>query len=162
MRLAARINRFRRAQDGAALVEFALLLPVFMLFIGLAVEGGRTFWAYQTTITGVRDATRYLSRVVGNDACTSGATTSGWDETLARIVRTDLSGETLLPVAVSIESVTSTLNCIEGDYRGGAAPVATVTATLRIRYPFSGLLRLGGLDVDTVTTTVSDSTRILG
>ncbi len=130
----------RRAEDGAALVEFAPLLPVFMLFIGLAVEGGRTVWAYQTTITGMRDATYYLSRVVGSDACTSAAATSCWDETLARIVRTVLSGETLLPAADSIESVTSALNCIEGDYCGGAVPVATVTTTV----------------------SVSDSTRILG
>ncbi|WP_299565892.1 TadE/TadG family type IV pilus assembly protein [uncultured Sulfitobacter sp.] len=162
MRTAPRLSRFHRAEDGAALVEFALLLPIFMLFIGLAVEGGRTFWAYQTTITGVRDATRYLGRVVESDACTTGASTTRWDTRLAQIVRTDLDGDTLLPAAVDIDSVTSSLDCIGGAYRGGAAPVATVTATLRIRYPFSGLMRLGGIDVDTVTTTVSDSTRIIG
>ena len=55
-------SRFAEREDGAALVEFALLLPIFLLLFAMAVEGSRTFWSYQTAIAGVRDAARYVAR----------------------------------------------------------------------------------------------------
>ncbi|SFE11132.1 Flp pilus assembly protein TadG [Sulfitobacter brevis] len=149
-------------ESGAALVEFALLLPMALLFLGLCFEGGRTFWSYQTTISGVRDATRYLSRVVDADICVNGGSTTEWNDKLLEIVRTTQSGATLFPTAVSISAVTSELACIAGSYRGGAAPVATVTANLNIGVPFAGLFSIAGVNVQTIRTSVTDSTRVLG
>ncbi|QUJ76706.1 pilus assembly protein [Sulfitobacter albidus] len=156
------LMRFCRDQDGAALVEFGLLFPIFMLMLGMTVEGARTYLAYQTTVSGVRDATRFISRVADVDTCTTGAGLSGWNDRLALIVAADAGGRSLMPVAVQVEDVTATLSCPANGLRGGATPLATVTATLRIQYPFSGLMRLAGVRTDTLTTTVSDQTRILG
>jgi Flp pilus assembly protein TadG len=156
------LRDFCRDEDGAALVEFGLLLPSLILMLGMCVEGGRTFWSYQTTVTGVRDATRYLSRVLEADICTSGGSSESWDETLTEIVRNAYSGESLFPSAVTVTSVTSALSCRSGDYRGGPAAVAKVTANLRIEYPFSGLVEIMGGTLDTVTTQVSDTARVLG
>ncbi|MEQ6249954.1 TadE family protein [Sulfitobacter sp. HNIBRBA3233] len=156
---------FARREDGAALVEFALLFPMFMLVLGLAVEGARTFWSYQTAITGVRDATRYLSRVVDADACAApggASAVESWDDRLAEIVREDRQGKSVFPVAVQVSSVRSELTCSSGEYRGGDAAVATVTATLLIDYPFSGLFALAGVTNASVTTTIRDSARIIG
>lgn len=156
------ITRFTRSQDGGALVEFGILLPTLLIFLAVSVEGSRTFWSYQTTITGVRDAARYLSRVVPHDICDNGGSTTAWDAKLAEIVRLSQSGESLFPVAVSVDAVTSSLVCKAGDYRGGQAPVATVTAELQIGYPFASIFGLIGQTVTTVHTTVSDSARVLG
>ncbi|MFZ5964420.1 TadE/TadG family type IV pilus assembly protein [Thalassococcus sp. BH17M4-6] len=157
-----RLSRFARSEDGAALVEFALLLPTFLLFLGISIEGARTFWSYQTTITGVRDAARYLGRAVPQDICASGGSVTGWNDRLTDIVRNTRTGDTLFPSAVSIDSVTATLDCAAGSYRNGAVPVATITAILRIDTPFSGLFRLAGLNFDGIDTVVSDRTRIIG
>ena len=156
------IKKAFQDDDGAALVEFGLLLPSLLVFLALSVEGGRTFWSYQTTVTGVRDAARYLSRVVPANVCENGGSTAGWDAKLTEIVRTTQDGQSLFPQAVSIDAVTSALSCQSGGFRGGPAAVATVTATLQIGYPFSGLFNLAGVSVETITTSVSDTTRVLG
>jgi len=156
------LTRFWRNDDGAALVEFALLLPTLILFLGLCVEGGRTFWSYQSTVTGVRDAARYLSRVVDADICNTGGSTTEWDAKLGQIVRTTQTGESLFPQAVSVTDVVSSLACNAGSYRGGPAPVATVTASLTIGVPFSGLFSLAGINVTAINTQVTDRTRVLG
>ncbi len=156
------LRAIRRDEDGAALVEFALLLPTFLLFLGIAIEGGRTFWSYQTTITGVRDAARFLSRAAPQDICAGGGSLGGWNARLTDIVRNTQGGGTLFPSSIRIDGVTATLDCAAGRFRGGAAPVATVTAVLQIDYPFAGLFSMVGAAPANVTTVVTDRTRILG
>lgn len=161
-RLGDHLRAFRGDESGAALVEFALLLPTFLLFLGISVEGARTFWSYQSTVTGVRDAARFVSRAAGGDICTSGASLSVWNSRLTQIVRDTQAGPSLFPAAVSIDAVTAALACTSGNFRSGPAPVATVTATLTIDYPFRGLFGLMNIDMPAVTTVVSDSARIVG
>jgi Flp pilus assembly pilin Flp len=157
------LSHFIREEHGAALVEFALIFPVMMLMLGVAVEGSRTFHSYQTTVTGVRDAARYLSRVVQSDVCVTGSGVSQWDQTLTNMVQLDQSRKSVFSSDVDVLSVSSTLECVAGDWRGaGAAPIATITATLKINYPFSGLFSFGGGSLRGVTTTISDSARIIG
>ncbi|UWR25885.1 pilus assembly protein [Sulfitobacter sp. S223] len=156
-------SRFIREESGAALVEFALIFPVMMLMLGVAIEGSRTYHSYQTAVSGVRDAARYLSRVVQSDVCTSGAGVAQWDETLTDMVQLDRAQKSVFSSDVDILNVSSTLECVSGDWRGKAtAPVATITATLKITYPFSGMFSFGGGSLPAVTTTISDSARIIG
>ena len=161
-RLSHILRAFRRDEDGAALAEFALLLPSFLLFLGISIEGARTFWSYQSTITGVRDAARFISRAAPQDICATSGSLSGWDARLTEIVRETRSGETLFPTAITIEGVSATLVCSSSSYRGGQAPVASVTATLRIDYPFSGLFGLVNVSLEPITTVVTDQARIIG
>ncbi|AML52377.1 TadE/TadG family type IV pilus assembly protein [Falsihalocynthiibacter arcticus] len=63
---------FRRDERGTALVELAISLPFALLVFGMIIEGSRMLWAYQSAAAGVRDATRYLARIVPRDICTSG------------------------------------------------------------------------------------------
>jgi Flp pilus assembly protein TadG len=46
----------RRAQ---AVVEFALILPVYMLILGGTIEFGRAFFAYSQLLQAVQDGVRY-------------------------------------------------------------------------------------------------------
>ena len=154
---------FIRDESGAALVEFAMVLPMMLLTFGLIVEGGRTYLGYQTTSAGLRDATRYLSRAVQADACTTNATnTDRFEAKLTKIVGEAQSGEALFPGGITIVGVESSITCHTGGFRQGAVPVATVTARLRIRYPFSGLIALTGANTDPVTTVLRDQTRVVG
>jgi Flp pilus assembly protein TadG len=48
-------------QQGVALVEFALVLPMILVLTLIATEFGRAMYSYNTTAKVVRDAVRYLS-----------------------------------------------------------------------------------------------------
>lgn len=48
-------------QDGVALVEFALILPLLLLLTFITTEFGRAVYQYNTLTKSVRNAVRYLS-----------------------------------------------------------------------------------------------------
>jgi Flp pilus assembly protein TadG len=48
-------------QRGAAVVEFALLLVLLLMFVAGVVEFGRAFWYYDALTKATRDGARYLS-----------------------------------------------------------------------------------------------------
>ncbi len=160
-----RTRAFARAEDGAVLVEFAMVLPMMLLVFAVIIEGSRMMFAYQSVIGGVRDATRYLARVAPGDICATGGSLTGHAPKLMTIVAQSTTGGAILPGAVTVTAVTPSLACIgtAGTYRVSPAPVATVSAQLQINLPFSGLLSFfGGQAATSITTTVSDSAKVFG
>jgi Flp pilus assembly protein TadG len=156
-------RRFTRSESGAQLVEFAILLPMLLLIFAVIIEGGRLMWSYQATGSGVRDATRYLARVVPSDVCASGASVTAWKTSVESIVRdSSTTGDTIFPSSITINSVTPSVTCFAGAYRVPIVGVAEVTASLTITFPFAGLFRLAGGDRPTFNTTVTDQSRIFG
>ena len=55
------MNRNLRSQRGGAAVEFAVILPVFLLFALATVDFGRAFWTKNALANVAREATRYAS-----------------------------------------------------------------------------------------------------
>jgi Flp pilus assembly protein TadG len=161
-RLQVCCRRFRADASGAALVEFGVLLPVLLLLFAVIIEGSRTFWSYQAAISGVRDAARYLARVAPRDICASGGSVAGHAAALEAIVRQASDGTDFFPASITINSVVPSFTCVAGAYRGGPAPVATVTASMTITYPFSGVFEFAGGTLGTVDTVVTDKSRIYG
>lgn len=49
-------------QQGLAMVEFAIVLPLLLLLMFVAAEFGRALFQYNTLIKAVRDGARYLSQ----------------------------------------------------------------------------------------------------
>lgn len=64
-----RVNASRRSERGQALAEFALVLPLVMLFIAGIVEFGRAWNIKQAVTDAAREGARYA--VVQDDAITS-------------------------------------------------------------------------------------------
>lgn len=62
MRRLKRSLALLRAESGAALVEFALLLPLLMMLFGGFLEVGRILQHHHTLEKAMRAATRYLAR----------------------------------------------------------------------------------------------------
>ena len=156
------LRRFARAEEGAALVEFAIALPMMLLVFAVIVEGSRLMLSFQSAISGVKDATRYLARVVPSDVCTTGGTVSGYAAQLLTIVSQSTSGASVFPSAVTVNSVTPSLACVSGTYRVSPAPVAQVTANVTITFPFAGIFALVGGSLGQITTDVTDSSRVFG
>lgn len=160
--LRAAFGRLKRQDDGAALVEFAMILPMILIIFAVTIEGSRLFWSYQATIAGVRDATRYVGRAIQTDVCDTGDDLSGWSDTLKLIVRDTSSGTSLFPSSITVGNVTATLQCFTGDFRMNNTPVVTVTAALQITYPFQSVFEFVGVSLPSANTTVTDSSRIFG
>lgn len=163
-RTANRLTRFWRNQDGSALVEFAISLPLILILAFLSIESMRMFWSYQAAIAGVRDATRYLARVAPADLCTAGGSVAGYATELQAIVETTITGAALFPAGVNVTSVIPSYNCITSlGLRQASVPVATVSANISITMPFSQILRVVNAAPNAVlNTTVSDQARVYG
>jgi len=159
-----RFRAFARREDGSALVEFAISLPLILILGLLSVESMRLFWSYQAAIAGVRDATRYLARVAPADICTTGGSVAGYATRLQGIVETTISGGALFPAGVRVTSLTPSLVCVTSlGLRQASVPVATVAADVSITMPFSQILAVIGLaPAATLNTTVSDRARVYG
>ncbi len=103
-----------------------------------------------------------LSRVLPADICASGGSVGTYTTQLTAIVGQSVSGRSVLPSAVTLNSVTPSFACVTGTYRVSPAAVATVSASITVTYPFSGIFGLIGGSVPTVTTSVADSARVFG
>ncbi len=156
------IATFGKSEEGAALVEFALLLPMCLLMFAMAIEGSRTFWAYQSVISGVRDASRFVSRSASSELCNGSGSLNSYDDKVTEIVAKTVDGTDFFPSSIVVSDVTPTLSCVSGNFAMGIVPVVNITATLDIDYPFSGIFRLIGLDLGNVSTVVTDRSRIYG
>ena len=62
-----RLSGFLRDQEGSALIEGAILVPVLFALIFGVLEFSYYFYQQHLVSTGVRDAARYLARVVGSN-----------------------------------------------------------------------------------------------
>jgi Flp pilus assembly protein TadG len=158
--------RFARDERGAVLVEFALTFPLMLLFLAVVVEISRMLWAYQIAISGVRDASRYLSRRVPLDICVGSAATdaplSAYDSTVTAIVGSALGGGSAFPVAVTVTDVAPTYSCRAGSYRVNPAPVTRVTANLTMAVPLASLFGYFVTVPATISTSVSSEARVFG
>ncbi|KAB2883635.1 MAG: pilus assembly protein [Albidovulum sp.] len=138
---------------------------MMLLIFAVIVEGSRMMIAYQSAIGGVRDATRYLARVVPGNICAAGGTVTGYAPKLAAIVGQSTTGSAVFAPSVTVTSVTPSLACVgvAGAYRVSPAPVATVSAVVEIAFPFRGLFTLFGAGPSaTLTTTVTDRAKVFG
>ncbi|WP_241560087.1 TadE/TadG family type IV pilus assembly protein [Solirhodobacter olei] len=158
-----RCRAFAGGERGAILVEFALVLPMMLIFFAVIVEGSRMMWSYQTAIEGVRDASRYLARVAPANICSLGGgyDISVWQPDLQQIVSQTISGQ-VFPTDVTV-SVTPGFRCDTGDFRNTPVTIGTVSAQVQIQFPFSSLLSFfGGTAPASLQTTLTDQSRIYG
>ena len=155
-------RRFLRAEDGVALVEFAVTLPMMLLVFAVIIEGSRMMLSYESAINGVRDATRYLARTAPKDLCVTNAPVTSYATYLRTLVIQGVSSNSVFPSNVTIGAVTPSYRCVTGTYRGGNVPVAQVTAVITVTFPFSGIFTLVGGARPTLTTRVTDQARVFG
>lgn len=158
----ARAARFARDEAGVALVEFALVLPMMLVVFAVIIEGSRMMMSYESAISGVRDATRYLARITDAGVCSTGTTVSGQAAALKTLIEHGQTGSAIFAPGVTIGTVTPSYRCVAGSYRNGPVPVAQVTAEVTITFPFAGIFTLVGGTQPTLTTTVTDQARIFG
>ncbi len=177
----SQLVRFRRDENGVALVEFALFLPLFLLSFFVIVEFARVFFSYQGAVVGVRDAARYLARVAPAGICEGAVPPSGGgnaggtfttitntngDDKIEEIILRNMDNEDgALPAKVFLRGVTYSYVCViaPGVYRQDEVPIGQVSAAIEIELPLGGILELNGQPlIPNITHTVTDQSRIFG
>lgn len=155
-------KEFYKSEDGVAVIEFVLSVPLMILVFAIVIETGRLFLGYQSTVSGVRDASRYLARIAPIDICNTGGSLSSHNAMLRDMIENNHSNNSVLPSQFTITGVTATHTCVPGTYRTSPAPVATVAAQISVQFPMGSVFGMFGNQLASLNTTVSDSSRIFG
>lgn len=184
----SRLRKFRKQDEGAALVEFAIILPLMLLAFFTIVEFSRLFFSYQGALAGVRDATRYLARTQDERICVtdpSGSnyttyTQSAWNSANAsttdgdtpntyygivwRNMRTEAASE--LPANVELNQIQYRHFCeagTGGGFRQALVPMAELRAQFTVTMPLVGILEINGQPlIDPIVRVIVDQSRIYG
>ena len=136
-----------RADRGAALVESAIILPVFLTLVGGVYEFGFFLYQQQLVTSGVRDATRYLTltadptnsanQIDAKNLAVTGSIDGG---------ATRVAGWSAADVTVAIDSADNAT----GTYSGGPT-IQIITVSTSFLDPTLGFLNLLGLKAPTIT-----------
>jgi adhesin HecA-like repeat protein len=145
-----------RANGGAALVEGAIILPVFLALVGGVYEFGFFLYQEQLVTSGIQDAARYLAfssdptsvttQIEAGNLAVTGSMNGGPSR---------VTGWSTSNVSVTISSVDNST----GTYSGGSR-VQLVTVSTSFLDPTLGFLALLGLNPPTIS--VSHQERVVG
>ena len=156
------LTRLTADERGGAIAEFMLGLIPLVIAFALIFEFGRAFWSHQAAIKGVRDATRYLTRVenpadpaaqqVAQRLLLTGQQAPGGVERW--------SSGSALPMEISVTEVDNT----DGTFRGPATVrIVNVAANVELELPLGDVFALfGGSGLGVVTYSVGDTARHYG
>jgi hypothetical protein len=156
------LKRMMGDERGGAIAEFMLGMVPLVIAFALIFEFGRAFWSHQAAIKGVRDATRYLTRVE-NPADPAA------QEVAQRLLLTGQqapggtarwSSGDAPPMEVSIAEVDNA----DGTFRGPATiRIVNVAANVELQLPLGDVFALfGGAGLGVVTYAVGDTARHYG
>ena len=143
-------NRGHRSRSrGQAVVEFALIIPVFMLLLLIAVDFGRLFFTYIQLNNTAREGAAYAALNPATDPAT--LTTAALAESNVQAQ----SGEGAVTATAScVDSSGTHLDCASAAGGTGAGNRVTVSAgeTFNFFTPLIGNFWPGGLHVGTSAT----------
>src|SRR5918994_6792916 len=152
-------NRLISDDRGGAIAEFMLGLVPLVLALALIFEFGRAFWSHQAVIKGVRDATRYLTRVEdpadpAAQAIAQRLLLTG-QQAPGGVARWSSGSEP--PMEVSVAEFANA----GGTFRGPATiQIVNVAANVELQLQLSGVFTLfGAAPLGVVTYAVGDSGR---
>ncbi|MBL5976070.1 pilus assembly protein [Comamonas sp. NyZ500] len=122
--------RKHRLQQGIALIELALSIPLMIMLSMMVIEFGRAMYEYNTVTKSVRDAVRYLTVQLppAPTSCPPEAT---------NLVRYGLTSQASTPLAPGL--VSATINCTW--QTNGTYPQISTTVTVTVSgYRFKSMV----------------------
>lgn len=134
-------RRKQSAERGQALVEFSLVVLVFMIIVLGMVEVGRAVWNYNTLSNAVREGTRYAI-VHGVNATTPSGPTANDANVEAAVEQ----------FAAGLDPSDLTVNSTWPDGDNGAGSRIRVSATYRFDTVFSVLLGIPPVTMSSTST----------
>lgn len=139
---------------GSAAAEFAMILPLLIIFLAAVMDFGRLMMDYHAASKSIRDASRYLSRVGVTCDAVGGAVDNALDITIAKnlalsgsIDTPSVAGDYLLSYWTDPNTININVTCIEntGQFSGrytttAYIPSLTVTATVPFNLLFGTIV----------------------
>jgi Flp pilus assembly protein TadG len=155
--LASTQNSLWDCDRGSALVEAAIVLPIFLMVVGGVCEFSFYIYQQQLIESGVRDAARYLAltRDPNNTICQSNARNLAVYGSTGGGTTFRVSGWSTGQIAVSISS----LHNSSSNYSGGST-IQIVTVSANFTDPSLGFFGLLGITAPTIS--VSHQERWVG
>jgi Flp pilus assembly protein TadG len=158
------LRSFLKDQRGAAAAEMALIVPAALVVMFTTFEGAYFMICEHQVVKGVREASRYVSRLdLSQFTCPAG-TFGGATATVQNLARTgQLTGGTARVPGWVDSHVTVTITCASGQggiyaANGGYAPKARVTALV----PYPAIMRTLGFTQSTLTLRASSESPVMG
>lgn len=124
-----RLRIFARSEHAAALVEFAIVLPVLFLIVFGIIDFGRALYFMNNLTSAVREGARLASTQISPDPTTSGSTAAVQSTVQSFVV--NFGGNAGAP------TVSETFN--------GAPPNLQSITVQIVSYPFSPITPLAGM-----------------
>lgn len=144
-RLKRVIRRFRKSETGQALVEFTMILPVFLLLLFAMVDFGRGFYTWLLVTNAAREGARVaavqsdnatINTRIYDSFCDSYPSSCGLDPAKLTITKTNVLGPRGSAVEIDLsyafEYVTPIGNII-ALVSGGSLTTPTITAHTSMR-----------------------------
>lgn len=151
-----RLRSLMRRENGTALVEMTLVMPVLLLLLGGFTEFGRMLYMHQVVETAARTTARYLARAPSidqdpSDGCADSG--SGVAHAARNIAIYGNASGTGTPRLSHWPSEGLGTICITGPVAGPVAGTEIVRAVVRLPYNDVGLLGVIGLTAPDLTAT---------
>lgn len=155
----ARLRRLWRCDRGTLVTEFAVTMPIMLIFLFGLIGMAQLLWYHHIITNGVRDGTRYLSRVQ------SPTTDPHLTRAKSLAMKGIVGGGGLVfyfwTDAASITVTQANISNPGGAFREiGDVPVVRMTANVTVSLPVLGFALLG-LD-PSITYSVTDEARWIG
>lgn len=119
-------RRPTRFQRGVAAIEFALLMPVLLVFLTLPIFFARVFWHYTIVQKAGQDAVRYLSTVPKSEMMSRNSAREA-GELARQIIQRQLAD-----VAPGLEFTEPNIHCNTGDC--GTLLAGRTPDTVRVQF----------------------------
>lgn len=166
--VARRVGASRRSGRGQSLVEFALVLPVFLVMVFAIVDMARVVWAYDNLGNAAREGARYASvhggwqltpcptgpNLVGSPAagCPTWTPDSKEPTRIATRAFIVAGGSSVNVYVCYYTSTACTNNADETNASNGRGEFVTVKVTSRVNLITPSLLGFSGFDVSGSST----------
>jgi hypothetical protein len=154
-----RLSLLRRKSRGQTLVEFALILPIFVLLLVGIFDFGRAIYAYNTISNAAREAVRVAivdqsCDVIGTEAASRAGLGITWAPTVAQPCGPPSSGVSIRWLNSDGSTPSGSDHCLQPDADPGVPIGCLAEVTVRYQYnaatPILGNL-LGTLNLNAST-----------
>lgn len=139
------IRRLRKTEAGQALVEFTLILPIFLLLLFAIVDFGRGFYTWVLVTNAAREGARVgavqsdsatINTRIYDSFCDNYPSSCGLDPTKLSITKTNVQGSRGTPVEIDLSynfQFVTPIGGILNIVSGGSLTAPTITAHSSMR-----------------------------
>jgi Flp pilus assembly protein TadG len=116
-----RLSRLPSGETGAALVEFAIILPVMLVILLGIIDLGRVFYTYESLANAAREGARYCSLYPGDSSGTTARVTAELYPNLTPSSISTCPDQSSGPVTVTVQAEFSLVTPLMDDVVRGVS-----------------------------------------